>query len=121
MVPWPRRRPHDAPAEDCTCGVYAGDLPTGLGALDPYARLGWHVRHRVVGEVNLWGRVVECSKGWRGQYAYPSRLIVPARRLHDVPVPRLDDIVDALRCYGVPVTVAVAGTRRDLAAVINAG
>jgi hypothetical protein len=31
-----------------------------------------------VGEVLGWGRVVECERGWRAQYAYPASLDSPA-------------------------------------------
>lgn len=36
-------------------------------------------RHRdvVVGEIGCWGRVVESARGWRAQFAYPSRLYLP--------------------------------------------
>ena len=30
----------------------------------------------VMGRVSLWGRVVEHSRGWRAQYAYPYSLCV---------------------------------------------
>ena len=33
----------------------------------------------VSGQVSLWGKVVECEKGYRGQYAYPYELFAPAR------------------------------------------
>jgi hypothetical protein len=32
---------------------------------------------RVVGQVALWGKVVECAEGWRGALAYPVHLYVP--------------------------------------------
>jgi len=35
---------------------------------------------RVIGTVPLWGRVVECTRGWRGSHAYPNRIYVPATR-----------------------------------------
>jgi len=62
--------PHDEPTphHTCTCGIYAladgVDVPPSDGP------------PLVVGEVSLWGRVIEHSKGWRGQYAYPRRLAV---------------------------------------------
>lgn len=69
---------HEAPWPDCGCGLYA--LRTrrlNEERLDAFCRynengsLAW-----VVGRVSLWGRVVECERGWRGQYAYPYSLTV---------------------------------------------
>lgn len=108
------------PVAHCTCGVHAtAGLVGALGALDPYARLGWRVRHRITGRVALWGNVVECAGGWRAERAYPSRLIIPARRLHEAPVPGLGRIATALERYGVPVEVADAGSRFGPAAVLE--
>ena len=64
---------HAAPAEDCSCGVYALRDPDGLrrylvGRDDPW------VVGRVIGEVELWGEVVEGELGWRASYAYPRRI-----------------------------------------------
>lgn len=120
LLPWPRRAPHPAPAEGCTCGVHAaGDLPGALQILDPYARLGWRVRHRILGTVALWGRVVECADGWRAEHGYPAELIISARRLHGVPVPDLEDITTALVSYGVPVRVVDSGTRDEICAALS--
>ena len=73
--PWPklepaaarclRHRRHDAPVVTCTCGLYASnDVELLDRARSP----------SVVGTVALWGRVVEHSRGWRGEYSYPQRL-----------------------------------------------
>jgi hypothetical protein len=110
-----RRPPHAAPLEQCTCGLYAvSGPPAALAVLDPYARLGWHVRHRVVGQVNLWGRVVECTGGWRAEFGYPAGILVPRRQLHGAAVAHLDRIVDDLAAYGVPVDVLDAGSRSEI-------
>lgn len=63
-----RDKAHEAPVNGCQCGAYAFkegvDLPT-------------EVEYPVVfGAVFLWGRVVEHSDGFRGQYAYPKRLVL---------------------------------------------
>ena len=60
----------DAPRSDCTCGIYASKT------LDQLRRIG-HTQDRIHGEVRLWGTVVEHEEGWRAQFAYPKRLIVP--------------------------------------------
>lgn len=74
---------HDAPHENCTCGIYAAttknQLPQGV----------------VYGKVKLWGKVIPGEKGVRAQYAYPSEFQVPPE-LKDHP---------ALKAYGVPIIV----------------
>jgi hypothetical protein len=120
LLPWPRRDLHAAPQAACTCGVYAAaDLTGALATLDAYARLGWKVLHRVFGEVALWGRVIECAAGWRAEFGYPSRIVVPTRRLHDVPVPHVGQLAEGLRDYGVPVYTCDAGPRAQLAAGVS--
>jgi hypothetical protein len=91
-----RRARHDAPAEACHCGIYA----TGIEELAPLlVEAPWDTGLRVLGEVSLWGDVVECERGWRAARAYPARLYVP---LGDRRQPQ-DAVVDALAAYGVPV------------------
>jgi hypothetical protein len=57
-----------APLAECGCGFYA------FRTL-PYL-VEW-LEHRepniVVGEVYLWGKIVDCQYGYRAQYAYPKR------------------------------------------------
>jgi hypothetical protein len=102
-----RRARHDAPTETCTCGVYA--VPFQLirkFALRDGLPPG---RSLAIGTVSLWGEVIECERGWRAQFAYPSRIFMPhvsphaeeyAAGLEDyrVPVELLDtsSVVDAL-------------------------
>jgi hypothetical protein len=61
-----RHRRHDAPKRRCTCGLYGfrdgGEV--GLGG----------TRLAAVGQVALWGRVVEHELGYRAALAYPSRV-----------------------------------------------
>jgi hypothetical protein len=64
---------HEAPWYDCECGVWASNdaewayrrmiLWMQSQGGDP---VGW-----AVGRVAMWGRVIEHTKGWRAQYAYP--------------------------------------------------
>ena len=60
---------HAAPHLSCRCGIYASR------SLDVFERPrpAWPPTP-VVGTVSLWGTVVEHERGWRGQFAYPSRL-----------------------------------------------
>jgi len=68
--------PHPVPGAECNCGFHA--------ARDPVDALAY-VRGRdepeticrVLGEVQLWGHVLETEGGWRGSHAYPLRLYVP--------------------------------------------
>jgi hypothetical protein len=91
-----RRPRHAAPTETCTCGIYAapfevirrklavdGGLPSGCLF--------------VIGTVSLWGDVLECERGWRAAYAYPSRLFVP------LGFPGAAQQAVGLGDYGVPV------------------
>jgi hypothetical protein len=63
----PRLAGHDdpAPCRHHTCGIYAWKQPD-----DVYVS----TRSTIIGEVNLWGRIIECRRGYRAQYAYPRRL-----------------------------------------------
>jgi len=61
---------HETPQSNCTCGVYASK------SLDHLRRLGL-TENRICGEVWLWGTVVEHEEGWRAEFAYPKRLMVP--------------------------------------------
>lgn len=60
-----------SPAQDCSCGIYAlkgsVELPNVFKPDDPAF---------VVGEVYLWGRVIEATNGYRAEFAYPKRLYV---------------------------------------------
>jgi hypothetical protein len=75
--PWPRHRDraarclavggHRAPHPRCRCGYYAYyRLPEELEDAAPEA---------VWGAVVAWGRIVECERGFRAQYARPVALL----------------------------------------------
>jgi hypothetical protein len=67
---------HAAPTTACTCGIHA--VPFGFPqSLAHQDRLLPPGRSIVVGTVSLWGEVIECERGWRAEYAYPSRLFMP--------------------------------------------
>lgn len=60
------------PMADCTCGIHAWSDRTYLDRiiqLEPYGFPVW-------GQVSLWGRIVECERGYRAQYAYPYSLLI---------------------------------------------
>ncbi len=104
---WPARAPivarcyehpgqHEAPDEQCACGVYACD--------DANAALFYAHRSgsAVVGRTKLWGRVVEHEAGWRAERSYPESVYVPREHFEET----ADDVAAHLaRRYGVPVYV----------------
>lgn len=118
---------HTAPSIDCSCGIYATwDVDRAAQIADcATARfrdcLGRPVLGAALGEVALWGRVVECAGGWRGAYAYPSRIHVlspsSGRRTQ---VASEHDLVADLGSYGVPADTlgcrSAVDIRRQLAA-----
>jgi hypothetical protein len=82
----------------CGCGFHA--------ARDPADALSYlHGRDapstlcRVLGEVTLWGEVLQTECGWRGTLAYPARLYVPDALL-----------AEELALYGVSVSSAECGS-----------
>ncbi len=92
--------PHEVPADHCKCGVWTVCHPLLLD------EIGWQVVPPqgisklpgvlVVGEVSLWGKIIQHERGWRAGYAYPRHLYVFT-----------DDamLAETLReRYGVPVT-----------------
>ena len=86
--------PHEVGSSDCRCGFYA--------ARDPADALSYlHGRNeratvcRILGEVALWGGVLEGNAGWRATLAYPVRLYAPDAGL-----------AEALDAYGVAISCA---------------
>jgi hypothetical protein len=114
---WRRlRAPHPAPDGDCDCGIYATLWSTVASQL---GRSKWGRRPDfVVGEVALWGTVVEAELGWRSAYAYPQRMFVL--------VPRRADVFETVRVttdlerYGVPVEPIEMCAHPTAAAAIEA-
>ncbi len=87
---------HEAPDEQCVCGVYACD--------DANAALFYAHRSgsAVVGRTKLWGRVVEHEAGWRAERAYPESIYVPREHFAEA----AEDVAAHLaRRYRVPVRV----------------
>ena len=82
---------HPVPAPECNCGFHAARDP--VDALS-YARGRDEPGTicRILGEVVLWGHVLETEGGWRASHAYPVQLYVPDANL-----------AAALAGYSVPV------------------
>ena len=100
-LPGPPER-HEAPEASCWCGIHAfSDEGTALRTM---ADLGQELDGPVVvGTVLLWGAVVQCAEGLRGQFAYPGELWVPhlAGRPRGRPV--AERLAAGLARYRVPV------------------
>jgi len=72
------RSRHEAPHRSHDCGIYA--YASEEEAERKFASL-WRSNSApgttwAFGRVSLWGRVIECELGWRGQYAYPYAVAV---------------------------------------------
>ena len=71
-----------APAVECTCGFYAY-ASSEQAELELWKRIGKRVSYHpinqipVIGQASFWGKVMDHERGWRGQYAYPYRILVP--------------------------------------------
>ena len=105
----PRRPRHAAPTETCTCGIYGApfELIRRKLAIDHGLPPGFLF---VIGTVLLWGDVVECERGWRAAFAYPSRVFVP------LGFPGAAKQAEGLGAYGVPVELV---DTLDLADVLD--
>lgn len=68
---WEPVRHEAASDNNCTCGIYMVDDPVNCG----YYVDDW----TVIVEVAGWGHVIRGDHGNRVQYAYPQRLLAPAR------------------------------------------
>jgi hypothetical protein len=114
LARWRRVQPHEAPDERCECGIYAACGPDL--ALPFLGRLGLirGAKSALIGRVALWGRVIECERGWRATFAYPTQLYVlraPASRRQPADARAL---ARDLAVYGVPVQVVEACTMEAL-------
>lgn len=121
---WPARRAiharcvssaHASPAPGCACGIYAGRERAALrehGLCLPAGGL-------VIGEVALWGTVLEEEDGYRGEHGYPRALSIVAETLDGED---LDGVVHRLSAaYGVPVgTTSQAEAVGEISAAIAA-
>jgi hypothetical protein len=68
---------HEVPHPECRCGIYAAASREQLADLR-YPEYNLAVSDVVVvGEIKLWGGVIPGEQGWRAQFAYPRRLLIP--------------------------------------------
>lgn len=103
---------HPVPDEECTCGLYSLATAHILdeSSYSSVALLSSYPDSvpAVLGEVAIWGKTLVGEQGTRSQYAYPKRLIVPART--EIGGLDSDAIAEQLsELYGIPVEVATRG------------
>jgi hypothetical protein len=124
VFPWRRRSGHVPPARGCGCGIYAARGPEEAASyLEGRSWADALSVHRVIGTVSLWGRVVECTRGWRGSHAYPKRIYVPGTCGPDwLRAERAEEVALALTDYDVPVELLEADSSgpEELVAALDA-
>ena len=107
---------HPAPSVGCWCGV------SGARDMDALRQHGLCVLPGVlvVGEVDLWGRILEESYGYRAEHARPASIGLVEGTL-PAEGPGRDRLLNAMAAYEVPVSIvpleeAVAGTTAQMLA-----
>jgi len=91
------RASHDPPAESCQCCIYATkDFAQAVAMC--YTR--WSC---IMGEVYLWGKVVEHQLGYRAQFAYPKNFSVPRNFLPSTRPEIVEYYLKSLTEYGVDI------------------
>ncbi|HVI78379.1 MAG TPA: hypothetical protein VM715_09465 [Candidatus Acidoferrum sp.] len=75
---------HEVPDKNCSCGLYAAATFNRLFEMGYTKSYGMFAapegRITVAGQVKLWGAIIPASTGWRAQFAYPQKLLVPYSR-----------------------------------------
>lgn len=101
---------HEAPWPDCQCGFWAfKDREHVEKAL--FNTYGGE-QGKVIGQVALWGRVLECTDGYRGEYAYPQTF-----QFIDVAEDTCQDISER---YLVPYSIIKPSDKLECKGVITA-
>lgn len=87
---------HEAPNPTCTCGIYATRTVENL--------LEYGFTHGdIIGQVSLWGKIVEHAWGYRAEFAYPRALWVPGDCAIAGEVIPVSKMIRNLGRYGVEV------------------
>jgi len=93
----PKLIPHAsdaAPLAECGCGFYAfKTLPDLVEWLEN------RESSIILGEVYLWGKVVDCQYGYRAQYAYPKRFYSNGYEYKNA----YNNLILALHEFNVPI------------------
>jgi hypothetical protein len=75
---------HDVPDVQCSCGCYAAATFNRLFDMGYTRSSGIFSvsgdRVTIAGQVSLWGDIIPGQYGWRAQFAYPKKLLVPYSR-----------------------------------------
>jgi hypothetical protein len=111
---------HSVPHVRCLCGIYgAKSLDSSVSYFDGRGAGTPNEVYRVVGEVSLWGSVIEGDRGLRASRGYPRRLYVPSRSLAAPATVTPTDVALELTDYGVPVELLDAATKSGLCAELS--
>jgi hypothetical protein len=121
---WPllRKRPqHASPDENCQCGIYASSLETAAAYVSPPRGGPWLIptEWSVIGEVALWGRIVEHTHGWRAAFAYPKALFVLANTRTRAQRREASHVTKQLEHYGVPVELLHSANADSVVAALS--
>jgi hypothetical protein len=111
---------HTAPEAACRCGIYACESAAAAASFLRSSRApARQTLGLVLGRVSLWGKVVECQRGWRGERAYPAGIYVPRLsaegRFLLARSPGAERVALALRSYGVPIESVACASVAELA------
>lgn len=76
------RSEHEVPDPKCSCGSYAAATFNRLYDMGYTKESGLFAAVHpsdvlICGEVSLWGNIIPGQHGWRAQFAYPKRLLIP--------------------------------------------
>lgn len=93
---------HEAPWPSCHCGFWAFHKRESVErTLFEEVGYGGEIG-KVIGQVALWGRVLESTKGFRGEYAYPQTL-----QFVEIDDKIAKEVADT---YGVPYSIVERST-----------
>lgn len=71
----------EPPVENCTCGTYAAATFNRLFEMGYTSSGGLFSGSPedilIAGTVNLWGNIIPGTHGWRAQFAYPRKFLIP--------------------------------------------
>lgn len=103
---WPRQKVvsmcghnQSPPVKDCTCGLYSHKLVEEL--LNNFSYLTSSDQNGYVAiKVAIWGVIIECTKGYRSEFAYPIEMYT--QRAHSLGSFH-QNVHEPLKDYGVPV------------------
>lgn len=63
------------PVENCSCGIYAFTMAHEVKEQN-------YTHQTLLGEVFLWGKVIEHSRGYKAEYAYPKKFYAKSEELY---------------------------------------